>query len=45
MTCNDFEMLRRVAEAEIQLGAFLEGVARSPTESPEDERNRVPTHS
>jgi leucyl aminopeptidase (aminopeptidase T) len=41
MACNDFELLWRVAEAEGQVGAFLELITRQPTESAAEELARV----
>jgi hypothetical protein len=41
MACNDFEMLWRVAEAESQVGAFLELLTRSPTETAAEQLARL----
>jgi hypothetical protein len=41
MACNDFEMLWRVAEAESQVGAFLELLTRSPTETASEQLARL----
>jgi hypothetical protein len=41
MACNDFEMLWRVGEAESQIGAFLELLTRSPTETAAEQLSRV----